>query len=78
MREIPPVIPGEILLYDFILPIAAKELNISEDQLSKFLIGEVPISHEFAEILADYVGTSTEFWINLQSRYDKAKAKNLK
>lgn len=78
MREIPPVAPGEILLYDFILPITAKQLNLSEDQFSKFLIGEAPISREFAEILADYTGTSLEFWINLQSRYDKAKAKDLK
>lgn len=73
-----PIHPGEILQEEFLKP-----LNISQDQLAKHLGGtwtqskisdiinnKRRITEAIALDFADAFGTSSEFWINLQYRYD--------
>lgn len=74
----PPVHPGEVLQEEFIKP-----LNLSQEQLAKYLGGtwtqskisdiinkKRSVTQAIALDFADIFGTSSEFWINLQSHYD--------
>lgn len=74
----PPTHPGEILLEEFLKP-----LELSQEQFAKHLgsswtqpkISEIinkkrRITESIALDFADALGTSPEFWINLQYRYD--------
>ncbi len=73
-----PTHPGEILQEEFLKP-----LNLSQEQLAKHLggtwtqskISEIVnkkrrITEAIALDFADVFGTSSEFWLNLQYRYD--------
>ncbi|MBA3954694.1 HigA family addiction module antidote protein [Candidatus Dependentiae bacterium] len=74
----PPVHPGEIVLEEFLKP-----LNLSQEQLAKYLGGtwtqskisdiinkKRKVTESIALDFGDVFGTSSEFWINLQYRYD--------
>ena len=74
----PPTHPGEILLEEFLKP-----LNWSQEQFALHLGGSwtqpkiseiVNKKRRVTEVIAldfaDALGTSAEFWLNLQSRYD--------
>lgn len=74
----PPTHPGEILLEEFLKP-----LEISQEQFAKHLDGtwtqpkvseiinkKRRITEAIALDFSDALGTSLEFWINLQKRYD--------
>lgn len=73
-----PIHPGEILQEEFLLP-----LGITQEQLAKHLGGtwtqskisgivqeKRSVTESIALDFADAFGTTPEFWINLQSRYD--------
>jgi addiction module HigA family antidote len=75
-KKLAPIHPGEILREEFLEP-----LNLSANKLAIELrvpvtrIGEIVnerrgITPETAIRLARYFGTSAEFWLNLQTRYD--------
>jgi antitoxin HigA-1 len=79
----PPTHPGEILLEEFLKP-----LKISQGQFAKYLggtwtqpkVSEIinkkrRITEAIALDFSDALGTSPEFWINLQNRYDLWMAK---
>lgn len=74
----PPTHPGEVLLEEFLKP-----LHISQEQFAKHLNGSWTqpkiseiinkkrrVTEVIALDLADALGTSAEFWLNLQYRYD--------
>jgi len=72
----PPIHPGTILKEEFLLP-----LNLSANQLSlhlhvpagriaQIVKGQRAITADTALRLARYFGTSAEFWLNLQQRYE--------
>lgn len=48
----------------------AKELNIEPDTLDMIVRGEQSVSNEIAQKLSEALGSSTEFWLNLQHTYD--------
>jgi antitoxin HigA-1 len=73
-----PVHPGEVLLEEFLKP-----LRLSQEQFANHLggtwtqpkISEIinkkrRVTEAIALDFADALGTSAEFWINLQYRYD--------
>jgi antitoxin HigA-1 len=73
-----PVHPGEILLEEFLKP-----MEISQEQFAKHLGGtwtqpkisaiicqKRGITEAIALDFADAFGTTPEFWLNLQNRYD--------
>src|SRR5216684_2358283 len=71
-----PVHPGEILLEEFLKPLAvsqyrlAKEIGVPARRINEIVHGQRRISADTALRLSRYFGTSERFWINLQSRYD--------
>ncbi len=73
-----PVHPGEVILEEFLKP-----LGLSQEQFVKHLGGtwtqpkisaiinkKRAITESIALDFADVFGTTPEFWLNLQNRYD--------
>jgi addiction module HigA family antidote len=75
-RRLPLIHPGEILKDDFLGPMKisvyalAKAVNVPRSRLNDIVLGRRVISGDTALRLARYFGTTPEFWINLQARYD--------
>ena len=49
----------------------AKKLGIPEKTLSLFIDGKIDISYNLASKLSTVLGTSIQFWFNLQRIYNK-------
>ncbi|HPS59430.1 MAG TPA: HigA family addiction module antitoxin [Spirochaetota bacterium] len=70
--------PGEILLDEFLLPFnitndkLSKDTNISINEINELITGKMHINEEIASRLADFFGTTPQFWLSLQSNYDSA------
>ena len=75
-KKLPPVHPGEVLREEFPEPLGisinalARDLHVPVSRISKIVNEERSISAETAIRLARYFVMSSEFWMNLQSRYD--------
>ncbi len=75
-REIPPIHPGEILLEEFLKPLGisqnalARALRVPPDRINAIVQGRRSITADTALRLARAFGTSPQFWLNLQTRYD--------
>ncbi len=48
----------------------AKRLDMTPENLSALVWGEQALSLDIAEKLAKMLGTSVEYWLNLQNAYD--------
>lgn len=78
-----PTHPGEILLKDFLEPIGmtasdlADELNIDEEYMSGLISQKERVEGVVAIKLGKYFNISSEFWVNLQRKYDIATAPRL-
>ena len=76
-----PVHPGEILLEEFLVPLGVSRNRLAEDlgvpprRVSEIVNGTRGVSADTALRLARYFGTTAEFWMNLQSRYDLERAR---
>ena len=72
----PPVHPGEILLEDFLKPMGlsqnrlALDINIPAARVNQIVKGARGLSMDTAMRLSVYFGTSVDFWLNLQTRYE--------
>ena len=81
-RKLPLIHPGEILLEEFLKPLAvtqyrlAKDLEVPPRRINEIVLGKRAISADTALRLARYFGTTERFWINLQSRYDLEREKD--
>ena len=68
--------PGEILLEDFMKPMAITARKLSADidvppsRISDVVNGQRPITADTALRLGIYFGMEPRFWLNLQSEYD--------
>jgi len=77
-RITPPIHPGEILLQEFLQqydpPVsqvdAARRMHMPTVRLNQFIRGNRGVTPDTALRLADLTGTSPEFWMHLQTRYD--------
>ena len=75
-RKLPPVHPGEILLEEFLSPLGVSQYRLAKDtsvpprRINEIVRGSRSISADTALRLARYFGTSEQFWLNLQTRYD--------
>lgn len=71
-----PVHPGEVLRDEFLTPMAlsvyrlARALKVSRPRLNDLVLGRRGVTVDTALRLGRYFGTTPEFWINLQTRYD--------
>jgi antitoxin HigA-1 len=76
MRKIPPIHPGEILLEEFMRPLAlsqnqlGKELNVSPRRINEIVHGRRSVTADTALRLARFFGNSASFWLGLQMDYD--------
>jgi addiction module HigA family antidote len=83
-RKIKPVHPGEILLEDFLEPLGmsrnalAKAIGVPAPRVNDVVLGRRGITADTALRLAAYIGTTPEFWLNLQLRYDLNMARQRK
>ena len=74
--KLPPIPPGEILAEDFMRPLAisqnklARDLDVPVARINDIVHAKRGISADTALRLAAYFGTTPEFWMNLQTRYD--------
>lgn len=68
--------PGEILLEEFLEPMnisqyrLAKAIGKSQSAISDIVHGRRAISAEMAWLLGEALGTTAQFWLNLQTTYD--------
>jgi addiction module HigA family antidote len=75
-RQILLAHPGEILNAEFLKPLnmtgnqLAIALRVPSNRIYGIMDGSRGISAETALRLGRYFGTSAEFWMNLQQRYD--------
>lgn len=81
-RRIAPVHPGEILREDFLVPkgisvyALAKEIKVPRSRINDVVLGRRSVTADTALRLARHLGTTPEFWVNLQARYDLEVAKD--
>lgn len=70
--------PGEILKEEFLAPLElsgyalAKGLNVPAQAVNDIVLKKRGISAEMAVRLAKFLGTTPEFWMNLQAAYELA------
>ncbi len=71
-----PTHPGEILLEEFLKPLGvsqvalAEHLGIPVQRVNELVRGKRGVTSETAWLLAGALGTTPEFWINLQTNHD--------
>lgn len=79
-RDFPPVLPGEILFEEFLLPMGisqyrlAKEISVPQRRIGEIVQGKRSITADTALRLGRYFGMEAQFWLNLQTRYDLIRA----
>ena len=76
-----PTHPGKILLEDFLRPMEISQTQLADHigdhapKINDIIQGRRGISPVMAWKLSRALGTSPEFWTNLQSAYDLARAR---
>ncbi len=71
-----PIHPGEVLLEEFMGPLAIAQYRLSKDigvhprRINQIVHGNRAVTADTALRLSRYFGTSERFWMNLQCRYD--------
>jgi addiction module HigA family antidote len=76
MAKRAPIHPGEILKMEFLDELnlsvyaLAKALHVPTNRMTGIVNGERSITAETALRLARFLGTTPEFWLNLQTHYD--------
>jgi addiction module HigA family antidote len=75
-RRLPPVHPGEILRDAFLTSMGisvyalAHAIKVPRSRANDIVRGRRALTTDTAIRLGRYFGTTPEFWINLQARYD--------
>ncbi len=79
--QLEPITPGEILLKEFLERLGisqnklARDIDVSITRVNDIVHGKRGITADTALRLGAYFGTTPEFWINLQTRYDLKRAR---
>jgi addiction module HigA family antidote len=74
--DFPPLHPGEVLLEEFLKPMALSQhqlalmMRVAPQKFNDIVHGKRGITAETALRLARVLGTTPEFWMGLQSQYD--------
>lgn len=75
-RKHRPVHPGEILAADFLQALEVSQYRLAQDisvpprRINEIVHGKRAVTADTALRLARYFGTTEQFWLNLQARYD--------
>ncbi len=82
MKKVTPIHPGEILGEEFLVATGlsqsrlTRDINVPPRQINEICLGKRGVTPDTALRLAPYFGTSPEFWMNLQQRYDLERLKD--
>ncbi len=74
-ERLPPIHPGEILLEEFLKPMALSQYRLAHDicvpprRINEIVLGKRSITADTALRLGRYFGMEPRFWMNLQTRY---------
>ena len=75
-RRLAPVHPGKILRDEFLEPMAlsvyrlAQAVKVPRPRLNDIILGRRGVTIDTALRLGRYFGTTPDFWLNLQTRYE--------
>jgi addiction module HigA family antidote len=76
-----PTHPGEILLEEFLQPLGltqvafADHLGIPVQRINEVIRGKRGVTPESAWLFSQALGTTPQFWINLQTNFDLARTR---
>ena len=76
MKKLSNIHPGEVLLEEFLKPMAisqnalARALEVPPRRVNEIVLGKRSITADTALRLATFFGTSEGFWLGLQADYD--------
>ncbi len=76
----PPTHPGEMLLEEFLIPMGisqrelASAIHVPYQRINEIVNGRRGVTPSTALRLSKFFGTSTDFWLNLQLRWDLYQA----
>ncbi len=76
-----PSHPGEVLLEEFLKPLGttqvafAEHIGVSVQRVNEVIRGKRSVSPDTAWLFSQALGTTPEFWLNLQVNYDLARNK---
>jgi addiction module HigA family antidote len=74
--KLAPVHPGEVLLEEFLKPMGisqnqlALSISVPARRINEIVLGKRRITADTALRLARFFGTSSRFWLGLQTDYD--------
>ena len=80
MKTLPNVHPGEVLLEEFLKPLAisqnalARAAGVPPRRINEIVLGKRGITADTAVRLSLALGTSERFWLGLQADYDLEEA----
>ena len=75
-RKLAPIHPGEVLLGDFIEPLGISQYRVAHGisvpprRINEIVHGVRAVTADTALRLGRFFGTSEQFWLSLQARYD--------
>jgi antitoxin HigA-1 len=76
-----PTHPGEILLQEFLIPLGmsqvafSKHIGVPNQRINEIVRGKRGVTPDTAWLFSQALGTTPEFWLNLQSAYDLARTR---
>jgi len=76
-----PTHPGEILLEEFLNPLGmsqvafARHIGVPTQRINEIIRGKRGVTPDTAWLFAQALGTSPQFWLNLQGAYDLARTR---
>lgn len=75
-KKLPPVHPGEILREEFLKPLKlsagalAKACGLPRTRIERIAAEQVGVTADTALRLSKALGTTAQFWLNLQNAFD--------
>jgi addiction module HigA family antidote len=81
-KRLPPLHPGEVLREEFLVPLAmsagalARICGVPRTRIERLADESTAVTADSALRLSKALGTTPEFWLNLQNRHDIESARN--
>lgn len=81
MRKLANIHPGEVLLAEFLVPMAlsqnalARSIGVPPRRINEIVLGKRAITADTAVRLSHYFGISEQFWMGLQTSFDLEEAR---
>src|SRR2546426_12533976 len=82
MRKLPPIMPGEILLEEFLKPMGlsqyrlAKEIGVPAQRIGEIVAGKRAITADTDLRMCRFFGLSNGYWLRAQAAYDTEVAED--